>query len=355
MNQRQSAGRESVQIQVAGDYVVQEGVTEERALEIANEASRHAIALFTSEALGRAAERIDELDQRIVDVFSDLQILDVFTDPGFQRLLKKAQAGAACTDRGSDLDLLVRLLVDRVQNSGSRPTRASVDRAVEIVDQVDDSALTALTVLFSVMQFSPSAARVRDGLDTMETLYSQFEVEHLPSDKEWLDHLDVLGAIRLSQLTSLSNLAHIWMSSAMPGYVCEGFENPSGESPHIVTIIPGFPGVAAIEHELRPGYLRMPFTKEDDFRRQIEAMGGDVATRADEYLEIIRRDFGFGAMHGDCTPRFNAEMDARPSIATVRRWWDAVGTGLSITGVGKALAKANLKRLHKGAPLPGVE
>jgi hypothetical protein len=89
-NQRQEGGDRSQQIQVAGDLIQINGVTEQRAAEIAREQSRIAIQEFTAEATAEASSRIDKLDAKVVTELSSGGLLEAFSDSAFQILLRKA-------------------------------------------------------------------------------------------------------------------------------------------------------------------------------------------------------------------------------------------------------------------------
>jgi len=103
--QRQRSGSGSQQIQVAGNYVVNvNGVSEERAVEIAKEQADIAIREFTAEANSIARDRMDSLDQKVVRELSERGLLQTFADPAFQILLRKAQLHAAATSDDDDHD-----------------------------------------------------------------------------------------------------------------------------------------------------------------------------------------------------------------------------------------------------------
>lgn len=128
--QLQSAGENAQQIQVAGDFIF--GDTEQRAAEIAADVAREVVAQYTIEASDIASARVSAFDARLVTHMESLELLEAFRDPAFQMLLRKAQIGAASTDREEDYDLLARLLSERAQQQ-ERRHKASIARAVEVV------------------------------------------------------------------------------------------------------------------------------------------------------------------------------------------------------------------------------
>lgn len=139
--QGQKAGSGSNQVQVAGDLVIVQGVTEERALQIARDAARDIISEYSAESHQVADERISKFDQAMVRNLSQSDLLGALGDPALQVTLRKAQIGAASTEREADYEILAALIDDRAKRSSDRPVRAGINRAVEVVDQLDDAAL----------------------------------------------------------------------------------------------------------------------------------------------------------------------------------------------------------------------
>src|SRR5437899_1686387 len=131
--QRQKSGSGSQQIQVAGDLIV--GVNEERAAQIAREQARFVIAEFSAEADHIATERVDSFDARLIGELSGRGLLQVFSDPAFQILLRKTQLHAAATGDDTDHEILSKLLAERAEQP-DRPIHMVVTRAVEVIEQI---------------------------------------------------------------------------------------------------------------------------------------------------------------------------------------------------------------------------
>ncbi|GAB3919978.1 hypothetical protein GCM10027613_25260 [Microlunatus endophyticus] len=102
--QSQSAGDNSTQIVVQGDYYA--GITEERAREIARGLIRDALESFTVEARAEAERRIAAFDERLINLLAEQESLHAFREPSVQLLVAKAQKSAAGTERGTTTSFL---------------------------------------------------------------------------------------------------------------------------------------------------------------------------------------------------------------------------------------------------------
>ena len=196
--QSQSAGDNSTQVLASGDVII--GVSEERAREIAERAAREVVDKFADEGVRLIQDRITKLDDRVIGSLIRAGRLEVFADPGFQRSFKRAQEGAAVSDVEADYDLLAGLLMDRAERGDNRSVRAGIERSIEIVDQIDDEALRGLTVFQAVQQYRSVSPSLEQGLDVLDALLADLIDGPLPSGADWLDHLDILDAVRINQI-----------------------------------------------------------------------------------------------------------------------------------------------------------
>lgn len=354
--QRQVAGTGAQQLQVSGDLVIHQGISEERAREIADETMRAVVSEYTEEANAIGSARIAELDGRVVRQLADSGYLGAFADPAFQVLLKKAQIGAACTDRESDYDVLTRLLDDRVRRGADRPIRAGIDRAVQIVDQLDESALVGLTVFRAVQQFSPSSGGVREGLETMDTLFGQLLVVPLPDGNEWLDHLDILDAVRVNPSGTLKTFHQFYPEAQFPGYLAAGVEAGSEAEAHLVaSLVVENIQVPLVAHELRPGHLRVPFSTSKNLENALAKHPRLSPAARETLLRVAQEDAGLGLVDTTLIGPVMDMVDALPSLGAVKRWWDEIPSACQLTAVGRVLATANAKRCDVQGLLPDLD
>jgi len=192
-SQRQRGGSGSQQIQVSGDFVI--GVSESRAAEIAQEQARIAIRELTIEAARVATDRIDDLDQRVVSELQGRGLLEAFSDPAFQILLRKTQLHAAATEADTDHEILSKLLAERAQKP-TKPMHMVLSRAVEVVEQIDPMALRGMTCLWFVTSIVPNSIDPKAGLSYFDSLASNVVDGDLPIGIGWLQRLDLLNYIQ---------------------------------------------------------------------------------------------------------------------------------------------------------------
>lgn len=353
-NQAQRAGSDSTQLQAGRDIVVNQGVSAAEAAIIAAHSGREAAEFYTREGLSIAHQRIDEFDQKLVDKFSEQNLLEIFAEPSFQRTLRKAQISAASSERDDDIDLIVGLLEARVRNGDSRPIRASISRAVEVVEEVDDVALRALTIAQIVLTVTPVSGDMREGLGVLDRIYGQMLSHEAPEGRAWLEHLEVLGAVRISSIGTGRELADFWSVSALAGYMARGTEVAATPDPNRAEILPDVPGVALRPHELKPGFLRLDFPNVSVLRGALS--NTDMPSgQIDAYLAAAKADWGLGESDAELVGPFDTELSKFESLATLRAWWNQIPVGFSITGVGRVLAVSNAKLLDTRGLLPELD
>lgn len=172
LEQQQKAGDNSTQIMVSGNVNV--GVTEQQARDILE-------------------------DKVLPKMLSYDENLSIFGDPGFQILLRKAQIAAASSEREDYYEILSDLLLHRAEQDKNRERRLGIAKAIEVVDQIDEVALIALSIVYAVSKYTPISPRLNEGLEALDILYDKIlNKKSLPTNSSWMEHLDLLSAIRLT-------------------------------------------------------------------------------------------------------------------------------------------------------------
>lgn len=351
----QKAGENSVQIQVQGDFI-QQGITEERALAIAQDAAQKAIAEFSEESHALGLQRIADFDQILVERLSHEDGLNAFKDPGFQVVLRKAQIGAASTEREDDYKMLSELLADRVQNGSDRPSRAGIDRAIEVVGQIDPPALTALTTLQVLNRIVPMAGLVGVGLQQMENVFAQIIGDsELPFGRDWMDHLDILDAVRLDPVQSFKKFDDYY-PSIMSGYVASGVDSDSDEHTRSVLELAAVQlNFEIVEHELRPGFLRLPFPRLSALSARTDEMPNMTPEKKALILRNAEEVYGLNET-GDTTLASLLIERARelPYSSRVCDWWNQLPVHAYATAVGRVLVRGNAQRCDPDGMTPSL-
>ena len=184
--QVQKAGNNAQQMQAEIINITNvSGIDEKRAREIFNEMYAIARKDFTQDAYQCANERVAKFEEALMPKMLKVEgALQKFSDPSFQFLITEAHKTAASTEREADYDLLSELLLHRVKKDKDRKVRVGIKKAIEIVDQVDDDALCALTVAYTIERLFPATGSIIRGLNILENVFSKLCYTNLCQGKE---------------------------------------------------------------------------------------------------------------------------------------------------------------------------
>ena len=352
--QIQSAGDNSHPIQahnaIINNYY---GITEERAREIFKELSADTYAKHTQEAKAMIDERLDKFNNKIIEVLSkENGALNAFSDPAFQFLLKKAQLSAAISDRESDYALLAKLLVQHIQNKEDRVKRSTIRYAIEIIDEIDNSALLALTVFYLLSYLRPSAPFSQDGLMRLSQAMTKLPVDQLPTGSDWIEHLDLLKVIRIVPLWKPRKLPQYY-SECVTGYTSIGIKagSPQHEQAQKILRAAQLPDACLSPNEFLPGYVRIPIPSLNQVKNLIYNSVPINECQQQALLQII------GLYDTDITKkqiiikRFMKIFDSFPVLKQIHTWWDAIPRSFDATPAGVLLANLNARNFEPKIPI----
>lgn len=362
-NQIQAAGDNAQQIQGQNVTIINKiGITEQRAREICSEMFAVAKRDLTFEAEKTALERVNKLEDRLMPKMHRIEgALENFADPSFQVFLTKANKAAACTNRESDYDLLSELLIHRMEKKNSRKDQVGLNRAIEVVDQITDEALSGLTLFFAVSQYNPVAGCLDQGLSILDGLYNKLPLSKLPVGKDWLEELDLLDAVRVSSVGTLKKLEQYW-SENLKGFVAAGIKK-NGDKWNDISNMLNNCGLSVnflISNTLLDDYVLIPVVDEnaiDSFvqTRIIVPEGRmDFCPFSDEQKQVLHQIFLMYDKSPDLLNKvkktFVEKLDSFEAIKTVRHWWNSIPHAITVTAVGRVLAHANAKRCDSSLP-----
>ena len=352
--QIQKAGENSQQYQ-AGTIIINQGTTEERVKAIFSEMIPSALQAYTSDAYAIAKQRIEMLENNVWLKLDTIDgFLQAFADPAFQILLRKAQQTAAATERDDDYALLSELLVCHVQKGSDRKNRAGINQAIEIVDQIDNDALCALTVAHAVTNYLPVSGDCMEGFHVLDSLFSQLMYQELPVGTAWFDHLDVLGAIRISML-SVKSFSE-YFASQLNGYACTGVKADSDDYKKAAEILRNVQvsGSLLVPNECLDGYMRLKICNESSIDDLTSNDGSVRIPLSDNQIDAIRQVWKLyekdANLQKQATTKFTKLCEGFDSLHKVQLWWDSIPNAFQITCVGKILAHTNAKRCSPGIP-----
>jgi hypothetical protein len=359
----QKGGKGSQQLQ-AEKMIVHVGIDEKRAREIYQEMNLQLRKDYSQEALDIANTRVTEFENRLMPKMEEVNgALEAFADPSFQLLLVEAQKTAAATERPADYDLLSELLIYRFQKGVNRITRAGITRAVEIVDEISDEALLGLTVSHAVSSFSPVSGDVHQGLDVLNDLFGKIFYGKLPTGNDWIDHLDILDAARLSSFGKMKKIQQYY-PEALAGYVDVGIEKKSENHDKAIDILKSknLPQTILVDHAFNGDFVRINVSNLNQIssltlHQQIQhndkmiilpiPLSEEQITAINSVYELYKQD---GNIKQENIKLFMEEWDKRPNLKNLREWWDNIGASFQITTVGKVLAHSNAQRCDKNLP-----
>lgn len=361
--QNQNAGDNAQQLQ-ADKMIVNIGIDEKRAREIYQEMNLQLRTDYSQEALTIANSRVAEFENKLLPKMEAVDgALEAFADPSFQLLLVEAQKTAASTERPADYDLLAELLIHRFQKGENRIIRAGISRAVEIVDEISDDALLGLTVFHSVSNFFPASGDINQGLNVLNELFGKIFYNTLPIGNDWLDHLDILDAIRVNSFGSLKKI-NVYYPEMLPGYIDVGIEKESENHNTSVEILrnAGLPPNILVEHSLNSNFIRINISDKRQIesltlQRQIQHNGQIIiipTNLTEEQKKAINSIYELYSKDESIKKQniviFMEEWNKRPHLKTLREWWDNISNSIQVTSVGKVLAHSNAQRCDKNLP-----
>lgn len=361
--QLQKAGEGSTQYQA--DTIIIQGIDEKRAREICNEMFAIVRNDLANEAYETACQRVNEFENDLIPKMQAIEgALESFRDPSFQFLLTKAHRTAASTERPADYALLSELLIHRIQRGQNRATLAGINRAVEIVDQISDDALLGLSVTFAVEQIFPVSGQISKGLDVLDTLLGEVCYGELPSGNGWVEHLDILDAVRVSPWGNMKKLEDYY-AEQMPGYCAAGIPKNSDNLKRaweLLTAV-GLTTDLLAPNELVPDYLRLPIVREnhiDSLPLVLQKVIADnVVTEvpiplSSEQKEAIHQIYLLydtdNEIMANVKKNFLEELLKRSNLKLVCEWWNSISIGFTVTPIGRVLAHANVKRCDNAIP-----
>jgi hypothetical protein len=361
--QNQNAGDNSQQLQ-AENMVIHIGIDEKRAREIYQEMNLQLRSDYSQEALTIANSRVTEFENKLLPKMEAVDgALEAFADPSFQLLLVEAQKTAASTERPADYDLLAELLIHRFKKGQNRMIRAGISRAVEIVDEISDDALLGLTVFHSVSNFFPASGDIHQGLNVLNELYGKIFYNTLPSGSEWLDHLDILDAIRVNSFGTLKKI-NVYYPEMLVGYIEEGIEKESENYTKAIDILKNnrLPINLLVEHALNKNFTRLNLSGKNQIdsltlHHQAVISGRNIIVpialteeqknAITSIYDLYKKD---EIIKQNNIKVFMEEWDKRENLKTLREWWDSISNSIQVTSVGKVLAHSNAQRCDKNLP-----
>ncbi len=346
-NQEQKAGDNSSQYQQIGDNSNQTIIgSQTNNITITNPGLPDVVTFtttvstqVTTQALNLCTQVSEDICRQKIDKFESVWIPRITTienvvnelvEPKFQFMLRDAKISAVKSSRDEDLDMLTQLLVCHIEKGKDLIIDTGINRAIQIVNEVDYDSLCGLTCVATILHINPTDPDVNAGLHTMDELYSKLLFTELPKGDRWIDHLDVLGAIgiRTGKFYELKKI----LSANYDGYVCVGIKEGSEEHEKAKEILAkyNYDQNSLVPNECLPGYLRIRCAQKEDLVSELNPI-----------LDLYSKD---GHLLEEAKTNFMKKWDSYKSLKKVREWFEDIPLWFRITSVGYALAQTNAKR-----------
>lgn len=359
-SQKQVAGKNSTQIQTR-NLIVKQGISEKRVRQIIRKQVKQ-LTVYTQEAVATASERINKLENAFMQLAHKTDgAFEAFSDPAFRLLLRDTAEKAAATEREDDYDLLSELLICHIEKGDERIKRAGIHHAIAIVDEIDNDALCALTIVYAVLNVKPTSGSCSEGLKIIDGVFSNLQYMELPSDTLWLDHLDILRAIRIDSIGKLMPLSEIF-SNELDGYVCVGIKKDSPQFEKAVSILSNYEIFEKIlvENVFLEGYVRLDLSQKRNidkmkiFTPNIEDNTVSVSSITNEMKDALYKVYDLYSNDPNLMiqvkQKFLRMLDKYEHISKIKQWWESIPLAFEITSVGKVLAHTNAKRCDSNIP-----
>lgn len=353
-NQKQEAGDNSTQIQQIGDnsnhtiienqinnICVTQGMSVADVVSftttLSTQVTQQALAQCTQVSKDICINRMEAFESRWAPIITKIEgVVTHLVDPKFQFMIRDANISAAKSSREQDLDMLTQLLVCHIEKGSDMKKDAGINRAIQIVNEVDYDSLCGLTCVATILGVLPLAPGVNDGLQIMDELFSKLLFTELPKGDKWIDHLDVLGAIgiRTGKFYELKKI----LSGYFDGYVCVGIKDGSEEQKKATEILVkhNCDPNCLVPNECLSGFSRIGCVQKENIKPELKPIF-DLYSKDSELLEQARNTF-------------MEKWDSYKNLRKFREWFEEIPLWFRITSVGYALAQTNAKRCYPNFP-----
>ncbi|MBP5346664.1 MAG: hypothetical protein J6X31_07810 [Bacteroidales bacterium] len=347
--QTQTAGDNAVQTQIENQTINYNGVNAAEVVSIATTVYDQMYAIsaknYADIAQEIVRERIDSFASVLFPRLKEIKgALEAFKDPRFEFLLQDAQIAAAKTDREEDLNLLTELLSCHVMKGNDRKIDAGISHAIKIVDEIDNDALCALTLEWAADHLYITANIDEDYdavLYQLNELYRKLLYLELPTGNEWLEHLDLLGCIRLSSLGHFRPFSE----RILQLYQCRataGIRKDSAEFEDAIKILEINQKTESflIDNKCLQGYVILNISNLGDIKLENKEPIMKIWNLYTKDSKVVKM----------AENNFIQLWNSYDSLKAVKEWRDSIPSYFAITHLGRVLAHINAKRIESSFP-----
>ena len=275
---KQIGGDSSLQVQsdtfnqqINNNYYVSNGVTEAQVIKIFKEQAKIIIQEYGIIAEEKANERINKFEDITLEKIHNLEVsLDAFKKPELRVFVSECYKSAVQTDLDSDYDVLSELLLERIKNDGNRVVYSSLKYAIQVIPDLDSSALLSLTAYYCAYNLMAEAIRPLEVIRTLDELYKNILYDKLPEKSNWIEQLEILRCIKTQQF--YMPLSYIdYFKKTYSAFFEIGIKENSDNYFKAVQILSEnqIPSDIFNPHEFNPGYYKLNIARESDIDKRI--------------------------------------------------------------------------------------
>lgn len=344
---------------------VNNGISEQRLREVIHAEIELELKNQQILAEDKAREKLLKFSEYVLPKLVKAEMIDAFSDPTIQMFYREIQKTAICSERELDYSVLSELLVYRINNKGNFEKKASITKAVEIVDKISDDALISLTIKYC-QTLLPVSGNILEGLNALEKMYKNILKNFtLPENQNWIDNVEILGVVRIESMSTMLNLEDIYYNS-LSGYVSKGIDKNSELYKETINKLQlnNLPIDILVNHELNPNYVRLNIVNKDSIRNNIirtiwncpnEKSICEVKILTDKQIQILEEIYESYAndktKEKEIKDIFVKKLNSYPNISKVLDWWNSnTEPAMILNSTGRVLAHTNAKRLYDEIP-----
>lgn len=356
----QKSGNNSTQFQINELNI---GLTESELRDIFSKESELLLKEAQIIAEDIARKRLADYTNILLPKLVKSEMLNSFSEPSVQLLFKNTEKTAISTTRNYDYEMLSELLIHRIRRKEDYCIKSSVNKAIEIIDQISEDALLGITLSFAILMLHPQSGNVQDGLKIMDDLFNKIiENNTLPIGLSWIENLEIVGALRIVPFSRKDNMDSLYFKG-FNGYACVGIKN---DSELYRDTIEKFSKYDIPMNLLTPNYLINGYSRLEilniealetiEFLKTMPDGNTNIFRLTNQQKQILKEVFNSydksDILINEVKLKFNDLLYSYKSLGSVIKWWNEIvdKTNYDINAVGKVLAHANAKRIDSSLP-----
>jgi hypothetical protein len=186
--QRQTAGDQSQQIMVMGDYHA--GLSRPEVIDVLREQAPHVLAEFSAVAVAEVMQRIEGGMIALATRLDQRNLLDAAANPDFQLAFRKGLLEIAKSDDPNKTDRIVEILAEKAKVPKNDRVRLHTEKALEIASYVGSEAMSGLVVCGLSGWISPHSSDPTEAVEAFSGCVLPFAL-NLPNQHGWIEDLEI--------------------------------------------------------------------------------------------------------------------------------------------------------------------